>query len=88
MLDDDAEDEEADVADAEARGGGKKGSGVDLSDGIEALHAVASLALAWIGDKDRPAPEPLLNTACVLHDLLFDLQVRRGMEGRQPHVAR
>ena len=79
MLDEDAEDDEAEDDAAEVGGGkgadGMPSSGVDMSEGIEALHAVANLTLAWIGDKERVAPEPLLSTACILHDLLFDLQV-------------
>ena len=78
MLDEGAEEDEAedDAADGGDKGGdGKPSSGVDMSEGIEALHAVANLTLAWIGDKERVAPEPLLSTACILHDLLFDLQV-------------
>jgi len=78
MLDEGAEEDEAedDAAEGGDKGGeGKPSSGVDMSEGIEALHAVANLTLAWIGDQERVAPEPLLSTACILHDLLFDLQV-------------
>lgn len=44
-----------------------------VADALQTLHAVAIVASASIADKDREAPEPLVEIATALHDIIFDL---------------
>ena len=44
-----------------------------VADALQTLHAVAIVASACIADKDREAPEPLVEIATALHDIIFDL---------------
>ena len=51
-----------------------------VSNALETLHAVAIVAQACIADPDREAPEPLVEIAVALHDIIFDLTDPRASQ--------
>jgi hypothetical protein len=77
------EEEEEDGKVAAASPGGKVNGGLGL-ESVEALNAVATFALSWLNYRGNSglmkldAPEAMLNTAILLHDILFELS---GLDG-------
>jgi hypothetical protein len=83
IVHDDEEEEEEDGKVAAASPGGKVNGGLGL-ESVEALNAVATFALSWLNYRGNSglmkldAPEAMLNTAILLHDILFELS---GLDG-------